>query len=91
MTDESYQLYIPSRRTERFQFRKPGRTTLMPNPLWAALSGCLGVLAIAGCHRQPATYAAPPNADVTQQTSAADIRSDPLRQAYFGELHLHTA
>ena len=64
---------------------------MRPYPLWAALSGCLAVLAMAGCEREPATDAAPPKAAVAQQTSATDIRSDPLRQAYFGELHLHTA
>ena len=46
---------------------------------------------MAGCEREPATDAAPPKAADAQQTSATDIRSDPLRQAYFGELHLHTA
>ena len=61
------------------------------NALWAALSGCLAVLAMAGCEREPATDAAPPKTGGAQQTSAIDIRTDPLRQAYFGELHLHTA
>ena len=63
----------------------------MNSALRAGLSGCLAVLTITGCQREAATDAVPPKAADAQQTSATDIRSDPLRQAFFGELHLHTA
>ena len=62
----------------------------MNSALWAGMSGCLAALAMAGCQREAAKDAVPPKAADAQQ-SATDIRSDPLRQAFFGELHLHTA
>jgi len=50
-------------------------------------------LAVAGCNRNVGTAAAPPPADPAAQLAAAEaaVPGNPLKEAYFGEEHLHTS
>ncbi|HEY5803441.1 MAG TPA: DUF3604 domain-containing protein [Lysobacter sp.] len=62
------------------------------NTLRTFLSGSLALLAVTGCQRESGTDAAPPKVAATvPEEKTATVPTDPLRQAYFGELHLHTA